>query len=152
MLQILRVIDSGAIVELPGGRDAYVHRSELSIEVVDAVAEAVASGDAVDVMITATGPRSTSASIAAVERQKRGLPPMPPQRAQATGGGRGGGRGDASTRNGAGRGRGRSDSGSLSQGGRESAPAAHAAPAAAPAKRLVKRPVRPDIDSANESE
>jgi predicted RNA-binding protein with RPS1 domain len=68
------VKDMGAIVDLPGGKDALVHISELSLEPVESVAAAVKIGDEIDVMIIGLVGNSTRASVAAIERVAKGLP------------------------------------------------------------------------------
>lgn len=73
-VQVAAVKDIGAIVELPGGKDALVHISELSMEPVESVAAAVKVGDEVDVMIVGLQGNSTRASVAAIERVAKGLP------------------------------------------------------------------------------
>lgn len=106
-MQVLEVKDIGAVVELPGGRDALVHISELSMEPVEKTLDAVKVGDAVDIYILSSTANSTRASIAALERIKQGLPAAleRKRRSDGNGGGRGRGRGGGRGR-GQGRGRG----------------------------------------------
>lgn len=131
---VLEVRDIGAVVELPGGRDALVHISELSMEPVERAADAVKVGDAVDVFILSSTPSSTRASMAALERIKQGLPPAPERkrRAEGNGGGRGRGRGD---RRGRGRGRGRESGSSEDEVVQPDTPRLQEAPLQAPPAR-----------------
>lgn len=133
-MQVLEVRDIGAVVELPGGRDALVHISELSMEPVERAADAVKVGDAVDVFILSSTPSSTRASMAALERIKQGLPPAPERkrRAEGNGGGRGRGRGD---RRGRGRGRGRESGSSEDEVVQPDTPRLQEAPLQAPPAR-----------------
>ena len=91
-VQVLQVRDIGAVVELPGGHDALVHISEMSMEPVEKTQDAVAVGDFVDVFILSSTANSTRASIAALERIKQGLPAVVERkrRSSSNGGGRGG--------------------------------------------------------------
>lgn len=110
-VQVLQVKDIGAIVELPGGKDALVHISELSMEPVESVAATVKVGDEIDVMITGCSGNSTRASVAAIERVAKGLPMVEKRtrrRPEDSSGGRG--------RGGRGRGRGRDDRGGRGRG------------------------------------
>lgn len=97
--------DIGAIVELPGGKDALVHISELSMEPVESVAAAVKVGDKIDVMIVGQSGNSTRASVAAIERVAKGLPMVEKRTRRSPDGESRGGRG------GRGRGRGGRDGG-----------------------------------------
>jgi hypothetical protein len=97
-IQVAKILDIGAIVELPGGKTALIHISELSIEPVTTVSSVVSLNELVDVMIISVDPRGIRASTAALMREKLGLPAI----TRTGGGGRGRGRG----RGGPGRGRG----------------------------------------------
>ena len=131
-MQVLEVRDIGAVVELPGGRDALVHISELSMEPVERAADAVKVGDAVDVFILSSTPSSTRASMAALERIKQGLPPAPERKRRAEGNGGGRGRGD---RRGRGRGRGRGSGSSEDEVVQPDTPRLQEAPLQAPPAR-----------------
>eukprot|EP00892_Ulva_mutabilis_P002428 jgi/Ulvmu1/12186/UM085_0050.1 len=90
--KVLQARDIGAVVELPGGHDALVHISELSMEPVEKTQDAVNVGDLVDIFIISSSSNSTRASIAAVERIKKGLPAVleRKRRTDGNGGSRGG--------------------------------------------------------------
>jgi hypothetical protein len=86
---VAKILDIGAIVELPGGKTALIHISELSIEPVTTVSSVVSLNELVDVMIISVDPRGIRASTAALMREKLGLPAI----TRYGGGGRGRGRG-----------------------------------------------------------
>jgi hypothetical protein len=73
-VQVTKILDIGAVIELPGGKTALIHISELSVEPVTTITSVVNVDDLVDVMIISADPRKTRASMAALMREKLGLP------------------------------------------------------------------------------
>ena len=66
-MQVQKVLDSGVVVALPGGRDCFVHVSEVASPPPRNPADVVKVGQLVDVVIQSVSPRSTGASIAALQ-------------------------------------------------------------------------------------